>query len=223
MRMKNIFLIIGFSIVLATIFITPVRAVTTEITTISEKDSYVESMLNTTNNGDSIWVLFGYNSNLFEFDEAYIHFNFSDKPENWEKAEISIDATMFGQFNATVCLITDNWGEGTITWANKPLHGEVITTFEVTGTAFYRFDISNYIQGDNISICLNSSNSYKKTGYVMATSREGHGLGLHLGPRLIWTYEVAAPFIEGYNLYIFLGLIVVIGIIGIKKKKLKIK
>lgn len=223
MKIKKILLISVFTIVLATIFTTPVRAVTTEIATLSEKDSYVQSLLNTTNNGGSIWVLFGYDLNIHEFDEAYIHFNFSDKPENWEKAEVSIDATMFGQFNATVSLITDSWGEGTITWANKPTHGEVITTFEVTGTAFYRFDISNYIQGDNISICINASNSYEKSGYVMATSREGHGAGLHIGPRLIWTYEVATPFIEGYNLYIFLGLIVVIGIIGIQKKKLKIK
>ncbi|MEE9376622.1 MAG: DNRLRE domain-containing protein [Candidatus Lokiarchaeia archaeon] len=223
MRIKKIFLIIGFTIVLAIIFVTPAKAVSSEIATLSDKDSYVQSMFNTTNSGDSIWVFFGYNLNFNEFDEAYIHFNFSAKPENWEKAEISIDATMFGQFNATVCLITDNWGEGTITWVNKPLHGEIITTFEVTGTAFYKFDISNYIQGDSISVCINASNSYEQSGYVMATSREGHGAGLHIGPQLIWTYETADPIIEGYNLYIFLGLIVVIGIISIQKKKLKIK
>lgn len=223
MRIKKLIQIIGFTIILAIIFITPVKAEPSEIATLSDKDSYVQSNSNTTNTGDSIWVFFGYDLNLYQFDEAYIHFNFSAKPENWEKAEISIDATMFGQFNATVCLITDNWEEDTITWVNKPLHGEIITTFEVTGTAFYKFDISNYMQGDSISICINASDSNEKSGYVMAASREGHGAGLHIGPQLIWTYEPTESIIEGYNLYIFLGLIGLIAIISIQKKKLKIK
>jgi len=223
MRIRKTLIIIGFTIVLTIIFITPVRAAISEIATLADKDSYVQSTSTTTNNGDSIWVYFGYDLNLLEFDEAYIHFNFTDKPVNWIKAEISIDATMFGPFNATVSLITDNWEEGTITWDNKPLHGEIITTFTVTGSEFYRFDISNYILGNNISICINASNSYEQSGYVMAASKEGHGAGLHEGPQLIWTYETAEPIIEGYNLCIFLGLIIVIGIIGIQKKKLKIK
>ncbi|MFX1328020.1 MAG: DNRLRE domain-containing protein [Promethearchaeota archaeon] len=223
MIIKKTLVIFGFVIVLTMIFIIPVRAATSEITTIAEKDSYVQSFANTTNNGASTWVYFGYDLNQKEFDEAYIYFNFSDQPENWEKAEVSIDATMFGAFNATVSLITDNWAEGTITWVNKPPHGEVITTFAITGTAIYKFDISNYIQGESISVCINASNSDEKSGYVMATSREGHGEGLHVGPMLIWSYETTEPIIEGYNLFIFLGLISVIGIIIIQKKKLRIK
>lgn len=157
------------------------------ISTIAEKDSYVLKNYPDSNNGGKSYLIFG---NQFGWNEAYLHFNFSGKPTGWTKAEISIDIYYISEtFNVTVSLITDSWDELTINWANKPNHGEVITTFTVATNKIYKVDVTEYIAGrDNISICLYASD-YLQGGYVQARSQEGRSSSSpEKNPQLIWTY-----------------------------------
>lgn len=157
------------------------------ISTVAEKDSYVDSDDPTSNYGGQDWLIFG--NYLSGWNEAYLYFNFSDKPAGWTKAEISIDMYSVSEtFNATLSLINDTWNEYTIIWINKPVHREVITTFTVGAEKIYKFDITDYIEGKNsISICLNASN-YLQNGYVKADAKEGY----FSAPQLVWTYPETA-------------------------------
>jgi len=172
--------------------ISPVKGITRDatISTVAERDSYVESDSPTSNNGGKDWLIFG--DYIFGWNEAYLYFNFSDKPTGWTKAEISIDMYSVSEtFNVTVSLINDTWDEYTINWMNKPEHREIITTFTVAEGKIYKIDITNYIEGrDNISICLNASDYYQN-GYVQGHSIEG-AYSSEDFPQLIWTYPETA-------------------------------
>lgn len=160
------------------------------VSTIAEKDTYVESYYPTSNYGGQDWLIFG--NYILGWNEAYLHFNFSDKPAGWTKAEISIDMYSVSEtFNVTVSLINDTWNEFTINWVNKPVHREVITTFTVAERKIYKFDITDNIEGRNsISICLNASN-YLQNGYVQGSSKEG-AYSSEDYPQLIWIYPETA-------------------------------
>ncbi len=186
---KKIF-VIFLVLIFGTIFlIQPVvsNGSTMTISTVAEKDSYVDSYSPTSNNGGKDWLIFG--DYILGWNEAYLYFNFSDKPAGWTKAEISIDMYSVSEtFDVTASLINDTWDEYTIDWLNKPEHGEIITTFTVAEGKVYTIDVTNYIEGDGISICFNASD-YLQTGYVQARAREGDMGSLFPGPKLIWTYE----------------------------------
>jgi len=193
MRYKRQIIILGLIILFGMTFnITPIKGITRNatITTVAEKDSYVETDNPTSNHGGKDWLIFG--DYILGWNEAYLFFNFSDKPANWSKAEISIDMYSVSEtFNVTVSLINDTWGEYTINWLNKPVHREIITTFTVAEGKIYKFDISSYIEGrDNISICLNASD-YLQNGYVQGHSKEG-AYSSEDYPQLIWTYPEIA-------------------------------
>ncbi len=123
------------------------------ISTVAEKDSYVELGDALSNYGGKDWLIFG--EYFFGFNEAYLYFNFSDKPLTWTKAEIAIDMYSISEtFNVTASLINDTWNELTINYINKPAHREVITTFTVAEGKIYKFDVTDYIAGrEYISIC----------------------------------------------------------------------
>jgi hypothetical protein len=187
MKNKKIFVIIGITILILMMNTSFTRGITTTISTIVEKDSYVDSYSPDSNKGGKDWLIFG--DYVLGWNEAYLYFNFSDKPASWTKAEISIDMYSVSEtFNVTASLINDTWGEYTIDWLNKPEHREIITTFTVAEGKVYTIDVSNYIEGNGISICLNASD-YLQTGYVQARAREGGSSSLFPAPQLIWTYE----------------------------------
>ncbi|MHA1689081.1 MAG: CBM96 family carbohydrate-binding protein [Promethearchaeota archaeon] len=162
----------------------PVEATSIKISTIAEKDSYVDSGNPTSNYGGKDWILFG--NHFSDFTATYLYFNFSDKPAEWTKAEISIDCYFVSEtFKATVSLINDDWEELTINWMNEPEHGEIITTLTISEEKIYYIDVSDYIAGrDNISICINASD-YTQNGYIQATSSEGYYIEEE-APHLIW-------------------------------------
>ncbi|KKK62388.1 hypothetical protein LCGC14_3004840, partial [marine sediment metagenome] len=115
---KSIILLslIFFSSVL--IYITPTRAIIKDqiISTIAEKDTYVNSGDGLSNFGGQDYALGGY---YFGGDivEAYFFFNFSDKPLNYIKAEISLDFWSVSQtMNVSICLIEEDWDEYSMTW-----------------------------------------------------------------------------------------------------------
>jgi hypothetical protein len=205
---------------------TYVRGIET-ISTIAEKDSYVSDAVYNDNDGGKEWLIIGNYDNNYWW-ETYLYFNFTDKPVGWTKAEIWI--VMFSvseTFDVAVSLINDIWGEYTIEWLNKPNHAELITTFTVDEGYFYTtIDVTNHIEGDGISICLNASD-YLQTGYALAYSRERLGYinfgGNHVrvSPQLIWTYDtsITTTTIVGYDLLILLGVTIIIGLILIKKER----
>ena len=181
--MVGILIIIGL-----TFYIAPIRGNTRDATvsTVAEKDAYVDTYYPTSNYGGKDWLIFG--DYILGWNEAYLHFSFSDKPAGWTKAEISIDMYSVSEtFTVTVSLINDTWDEYTINWINKPEHREIITSFTVSEGSIYKIDITNYIEGRNsISICVNASD-YMQTGYVQGSSREG-AFSSEYYPQLIWTY-----------------------------------
>lgn len=183
---KKIILLVGVLIIALFIFkITSTNAIIRDrtISTVAEKDSYVDIHNPTSNYGGQNWLIFG--DYIFGWTEAYLYFNFSGRPTGWTKAEIAIDMYSISEtFNVTVSLINDTWNEYSINWLNKPIHRDVITTFTVAEEKIYYIDVTTYIGGENsISICINASN-YLQNGYVQADAREGY----FDAPQLIWTY-----------------------------------
>ncbi|KKL51948.1 hypothetical protein LCGC14_2290400 [marine sediment metagenome] len=156
MKNKKIVIFLGLLFIFGFIFkITPIRAISTDqtISTVAEKDSYVESGGATSNYGGKNWLIFG--DRILGWNEAYLYFNFSNKPTGWTKAEVSIDMYSISEtFNVTASLINDTWNELTINYINKPAHREVITTLTVAEGKIYKFDVTDYIAGrEYISIC----------------------------------------------------------------------
>jgi hypothetical protein len=127
--------------------------------------------------------------------ETYFHFNFSNQPDNFTKAEISL--YLLGGYpanNISVCLISQSWNELSITWNNKPTHGQKIDTLEVSYSGYYTIDVTDYINDtmDGLSICLKAANT-QETDYVLAYSKEAYYQSkTEYIPQLIWTFGETA-------------------------------
>lgn len=202
MKKKNTsILILGLffgSLILSAI---PVYAEEEKYTT-ADADSYINENYPTSNYGYAQF-LHVMTSDYISEAEAYFHFDFTDKPDNSIKAEIEIDLyTTPIPFHVTVYLITGVWDEYTLTWNNKPLLGELIASLTIS-TCDISFDVSDFIKGDGISICLKTTSS-TQIGMLTAYSREW----TYSPPQLIWTYEE-----EKINGYII--LLVILGTIGV--------
>lgn len=196
MRNKKIFVIFLVFIFGAIFLIQPVTAngSTMTISTIAEKDSYVDTYSPGANFGGVNYLYAGIDYS-YDLKESYFYFNFSDKPSNYKKAEISLDIWGVSKtVYLNVCLIEESWDEYTITWMNKPEYGEHITTLLVPSSNIYKIDITNYIEGrNNISICLYTGD-YLMDDYIFINSREGYySWAPEDAPQLIWTYETEPP------------------------------
>lgn len=159
------------------------------ISTIADHDSYVISGFPDDNYGDEANIQFGLVTQGHY--EVYIHFNFTDKPSDWDNAEISLDVYYLNldsdTFNVSVSLVEAAWEESSIIWNNKPDHGQIIKNLNMTEEKAYNINVSEYIEGDGISICINTSaTSGVNLGRI--TSSEGYDSESD-APRLIWTYE----------------------------------
>jgi len=196
MKNKKIFVVIGFLILFGLTFnITPTKGITrdTTISIIAEKDTYIDTGSPGANYGgvDNLYTGIDYSSDLHE---SYFYFNFSNKPTNYKKAEISLDIWGVSKtVYLNICLIEESWDEYNMTWLNKPTHGEHITTLLVPSSNIYKIDVTNYIEGrNNISICLYTGD-YLMDDYVYITSREGYySWAPEDAPQLIWTYPETA-------------------------------
>ena len=166
------------------------------ISTVADKDARVHSYYPSDNYGDAEYVLYGkYGS--FGWVETYYHFDFSDKPITWTKATISLERySASDNFYATVSLVEVSWNEATITWNNKPAHGEIIETFYiwtlsvvVDDAVVKNIDISNYIAGrSDISIVVKAYDSLE-TGHAQGRSKESSACPGNIGcPSLVWAY-----------------------------------
>ena len=209
---------------------TPLIAETTS--SLATKDSYVNSNNGLSNYGGQDWIIFGYYLTVW-LTEVYIEFDISSPPSGWTKAEIEIDMYSISETSQlTVSLITESWNELTITWMNKPAHVQEITKLTVATEQVYTIDVTNFISGNSLSICINATSL--PTGYVQATSREGDW-SFGPGPTLTWTYTTPTPppngdgngdgvdpfaNIPGYNIFLIPAILIGISLI-LTKKKLK--
>jgi len=165
--------------------------------TIAEADTYIDSNNGMSNYGGQTWLYAGKGvlDNLYE---AYFRFNFSDKPNDWSKATISLNFWSIDQtMDIEIYLINKTWEEFSMTWMNKPSHDQLIDTLTLTTDKRYEIDVTNFIDpaATNISICV--SYNIFISDYVLIDSREA-GLGYSWygedNPKLIWTYETELGF-----------------------------
>ena len=193
MKYKKVIILIlltFFSSVL--INITPTQAIIKDqtISTIAEKDTYVNSYDALSNFGGQDYALGGF---YFGGDivEAYFFFNFSDKPITYTEAKISLNFWSVSQtMNISICLIEEDWDEYSMTWINKPSKGAEITSMIITQSDIYAINVTNYITGrNNLSICVYIKVENYVNDYFYITSREGfYSWAPKDAPQLIWTY-----------------------------------
>ncbi len=220
-KKKILILLISFFIVFSFIPSGNAQKVAATESNSATKDTFVDLNNPLSNYGGKDWLIFGFY--IWDYREAYIGFDTSSPPSGWTKAEIEINMYFISETTQlTVSEITENWGELTITWYDKPAHRDVITTLTVAEGDTYTIDVTNFISGNSLSICINAS-SYLTRGYVQATSREG---SVSRRPTLIWTYNIfldeEGELIPGYNPLIISGIMLGIGILLTKKKLRKL-
>ncbi len=193
-------------------------------TTVADKDSYVTTYygLENENFGQKDYLDIGFQRYL-SLNISYLHFSFKDKPTDWQMAEISIYISEFSiecpyppycieEVSFKVYLIEESWNESTITHDNQPSQEDVITTLNVSKVGFYKIKISDYIDGNEISIRIAHEASMISPSFVAkAESREGNK-----PPQLIWSTATAND-IPSYPFVIFM-IILVISLLGLITK-----
>lgn len=166
------------------------------VSTVSSKDTYVDSSKPSSNfGGEEILFVGGQSDHLHE---SYFCFGFGDKPADYQKAEITLDIFHIKQTtNINIHIITETWEEYTLTWNNKPAKNTKIITLQLTSDGWHIIDITNFISDEpsitSISICVSVQTI--TDDYVVIGSREADGgfFGEYIYyqsyPQLIWTYE----------------------------------
>lgn len=166
------------------------NAYSDSITIIADRDAYVDSGSYYSNFGGKDWFLVG---GYLGEEESYFHFSFSNLPSNAliTKAEASfyiysVDETM----DVRACITDNNWEEYKITWNNKPAHKTTITTFTAAARDHYKIDVTDFIKGNEISICPYTPKppSY---GNCQGSTREG-AYNEENKPKLIIEYDVSS-------------------------------
>ncbi len=188
---------------------------------IATKDTYVDTGNPTSNYGGVDILQAGFNI-LSDIKEAYFYFEFSNRPNNFTKAEISLDFWgVLQTMNFTVCLIEENWNEYSVTWIDKPDKGAVIDNLLVISNDIYKLDVTSLIEGRTfLSICVYIDVENYIEDYAYINSREGY-FWEEDAPQLIWTYSIIDNLrIYGYDMLILMGSIVGISVISIKKRKI---
>ena len=203
-----------------------------EVFDLPDKDSYVSLNSPNENFGDEDFVEAGYRYG--DWLEAYCHFNLSNKPLNWKKAELSLYVwARSSTFDIAVCFISEDWNETGITWNNKPNHGDLITTITLSAGGTYKFDISNYITTNELSICINASDLSQSEYATMLTREElqerdpesyDYFEYAYYIAKVIWTStETGELMINGYSVVLVLSILSILtALILFKKRKMKV-
>ncbi len=202
MKTRSILLLCTIFLLTPLMFIPSIHAVNREITVsgIAEQDAITSSGTPDIPIGsmqDNLEA--GYNI-VGNYLESYLYFNFTNKPTNYSKVELSLH--FWGkdfpgpELNLTICLIEESWDEQTITWNNAPSKGQVLGYYIYNNDApgVYKLDISSVVDGiANLSVCVymemdnfveNSAPFYSSEDYLMQEQ----------APQIIWTYIEDATF-----------------------------
>ncbi|MHA1106379.1 MAG: CBM96 family carbohydrate-binding protein [Promethearchaeota archaeon] len=192
---KTIFFFLGLILILGIIFILPKGwSITREksISSIADKDTYVDTANAMSNYGGVNNLMTGF-SMFGDIRESYFYFNFDDKPDDYLRAEISLEFWgVYQTMNFTVCLIEESWDEFSMTWLNKPSKGDIIGNILVTSSGIYIMDVTSVISGkSDFSICVYVEFDNFIEDYVYITSREGY-YSVEDAPQLLWIYTETA-------------------------------
>ncbi|GAG58121.1 unnamed protein product [marine sediment metagenome] len=127
------------------------------VSTIADKDSYIIDFLPLGNYGseEEFWVIWDL-AVLKGKRTAFLHFPFTDKPDNVIKVEIRIYFEIhIGPVDFQIFTVNVDWGEDTINWFNAPIGETFILKDEISENGFYTFDVTDFIQGeDGFSILI---------------------------------------------------------------------
>lgn len=191
MKVRTIFMLFSVLFIAGITFnAPPARAVIRDqtVSTVAEKDTYVNSYDPSSNFGGEDYALAGFYAPV-DIVESYFYFTFSDKPSNYTKAEISLHCGGDSLIrNVTICLIEEHWDEYSMNWTNKPTKGSEITSLLIDQTDIYKFDVTTYIPGrNNLSICVYIKNINYVDSNVAIRTREAVFVQ-ETAPQLIWTY-----------------------------------
>ncbi len=201
MKTRSIFLLSTIFLLTPIMFISSIHAVDREVTVsgIAEQDAITSTGLPGTPIGMQDGLEAGYNI-ASNYLESYLYFNFTNKPINYLKAELSLyfwgKAFPGPELNLTICLIEESWDEQTITWNNAPSKGQVLGyhIYNNDAPGVYKLDISSIVDGrTNLSVCVymemdnfveNSAPFYSSEDYLMQEQ----------APQITWTYIENATF-----------------------------
>ncbi len=158
------------------------------VSTIADKDSYLIDLLPLGNYGseEEFWVMWDLTI-LMGKRTAFLHFPFTDKPDNVIKVEIRIYfKVQYDPIDIQIFTVNEDWEEDTINWFNAPIGETFILSDEISKSGFYTLDVTDFIQGeDGFSILIHDPTP--NSGFkLIGSSREGPADKV---PRLIWTYE----------------------------------
>ncbi|NVM19585.1 MAG: DNRLRE domain-containing protein [Candidatus Lokiarchaeota archaeon] len=182
--------------------IQPVNAglVYTTVETFPDRDTYVNSTAPDTNYGNEERFYVGATDESSPFFNAYFHFNFSDQPDTFEKAEVYIpfENVLYPldlEDVFLVCgLISNDWNETDVTWNNSPSVIKLLTyPYTIKIIQQYEFcviiDVTAEITGINgVSVLIsNTQLNYSLPGYTKESEFP------EKGPKLVWTYEPVYP------------------------------
>ncbi len=168
--------------------------------TIADADTYVSSRYPTTNYGfTGLRVAQDRGSGSYLY-ESYLHFNFSSKPASFLQAELSLRLFSWGfGTDLSISLVNSSWDENTMTWANKPPHDNLLETFSWSAYGIKKIDITPWIYGSGLSICVNSSTA-SPSDEINIIARDGWpSYAPEEAPQIIWTasgevgYNVTGP------------------------------
>lgn len=202
MKKTNIGMVFGFLFILTFFSATPVFAEEEQV--VADADTYIIENYPSANYGFAQFLNVVASDYIAQAD-AYFHFNITNKPENWNKAEIRISGQSSPvPYYISVYLITAVWDEYTLTWNNRPSVGAHIVDITIPPLSI-QFDVSNYVQGNGISVCLKARDA-AQLGILVLYSREWSSSP----PVLIWTYTPnSTDTINGYKIALIL-----LGVIG---------
>lgn len=171
---------------------------TTEI--FPDRDSYTNSSAPDTNYGNAERFYVGAINEMMPVFNCLFHFNFSNKPDSFIKAEIVIPFANviypleYNDLFLTVATCSNNWNESEVTLNNQPAAISLIAEgYSLVIVEQYEFniivDVTDHIIGSSgISIiATNPLLNYSLPGYTRESEFP------QLGPKLIYTYEPVFP------------------------------
>lgn len=242
----QISVVLGFLILCIPAFI-PISVTGVEectVSTVADKDTYAEVIYGGGSTGvhgtEQLLKLGRYNiSSTYYQSWVYIHFDLTDKPDNWTKAEIVLyyyDATYYGGGSVGLpfdCInITDIWDEATLDFDNQPSGVDKIAECWITAPSSNpsRLNKKTIDISDHINYTLNIE---KKTEFSIRINPDLLWVGCKFRsreysgsekPTLVWTYlgncPASSPVVSGYpilSLLLSFGIALLIIRKGLKK------
>ncbi len=208
-------IIITISIIEPILFTSFTLGYNREVIIMTDRDSYVSSGwfldnydARDSNYGGRDWFFIG---NSFGLKESYFHFNLTIIPSDAKILTAKIHFYLYSveeTLDIQACQTSCDWEEYSITWDDKPTHGVNISALKVPANGNYQIDVSEYLTGKEISICLYTLKPHKKCdcqGYTREATKTQDEV-----PHLLISYEIPNKFDILFNTLLTIILIAII-------------